>query len=79
MRFSALRRSSSCTSSTGERPNLDFSPPLLAHRPDPSLESLMRTPTLGSTCISLGHLEQHVELVQLLDDDDAPYGPASGP
>jgi len=43
-----LRRSITCMSCAEVRPNLDFSPPDCAQRPEPSLESLMRTPMVGS-------------------------------
>ena len=69
-RFSASSRSSSCTSSTGDRPNFDFSPPLLAQRPDPSVDELDADADARLGLHLVGHLEQHVELVELLDDDD---------
>ncbi len=52
-----------------ESPNFDFSPPLLAQRPDPSVASLIRTPTVRLDVHLGGHLEQHVELAQLLEHD----------
>jgi hypothetical protein len=51
------------------RPNLLFSPAVSDQRPAPVVDSLMRTPAVGSDAHLVGHLQQRVHLADLLEHD----------
>jgi hypothetical protein len=52
------------------RPNLDFSPPLSFHRPKPLGRELDADPGRRVDAQLVGDREQHVDLAELLDDDE---------
>ncbi len=48
-------------------PNFDRAPLLSRQRPEPSPDSLMRTPSRGRTRVGVGELQQNIELFEVLD------------